>query len=165
MIALLQKIFLAKGSDLGPGLVIPRTIIVFAFAILFIRLARKRSIAQASAMDMLLIVLFGSILSRAVNGGATLLSSLVAGSVLIAMQRVMSHYACASKRFADTVKGTYEVLIRDGVPDREQMRQHDISEDDLKSEMRINGLVDDFADVKLAVLERSGRISVVRRDS
>ena len=43
------------------------------------------------------------------------------------------------------------------------MRQHDISDEDLKSEMRINALVTDLPQVRLAVLERSGQISIVKQ--
>lgn len=159
----LVQIFTAKGSDLGPLLVIPRTVIVFLMAILYVRVAKKRFIAQASAMDLVMAIIFGSLLSRAINGGATLLSSLSGGLVLVVLQRILAHFSCASRPFARLVKGTYEVLVREGVMDREMMRRHDISEDDLYSEMRINGMTGELADVELAVLERSGRISVVRR--
>ncbi len=160
----LVQIFTAKGSELGPWLVIPRTAIVFLVAILYVRLAKKRFIAQASASDLVMAIIFGSVLSRAVNGGATLLSSLVAGMVLVGLQRLLAHFACRSKSFARWVKGTTEVLVLDGVEDREQMMKHDISEEDLRSEMRINGLTDDVSGVAQATFERSGRISVVRKE-
>src|SRR5437016_4493558 len=77
--AFLHEIFLAKGSDAGPSATFMRAVIVFVTAVVYVRLAKKRFIAQASAADLVMVVVFGSTLSRAINGGATLLSSLVAG--------------------------------------------------------------------------------------
>jgi hypothetical protein len=93
------QIFTAKGSDLGPWLVIPRTAIVFVMAIAYARLAKKRFIAQASAADLVMAVIFGSVLSRAINGGANLVPSLVAGIVLVVLQRLVAHFGCRSRPF------------------------------------------------------------------
>lgn len=160
--SILEKIFLAKGSDLDPVLIIPRTLIVFIVAIIFVRLANKRFIAQASAMDLVMAVVMGSLLSRAINGGATLLSSLVAGAVMVALQRLFAYWSCRSKWFETLVKGTHQVLVRQGVIDRDQMRRHNITDDELKFEMRLHALTEDLKQVRLAVLERSGEISVVK---
>jgi uncharacterized membrane protein YcaP (DUF421 family) len=159
----LIQVFTAKGSDLGPLLIIPRTAIVFLMAIVYARLAKKRFIAQASAADLVMAIIFGSVLSRAINGGADLATSLVAGIVLVFLQRLLAHFSCLSKPFAELVKGTTEVLIRDGVAIPEKMRKHDISEEDLQSELRINGLTNDVSEVALGTLERSGRVSVVKK--
>jgi len=160
----IEDIFLAKGSDLGPGLVMARALIVFVAAIVILRIAKKRSIAQASAMDLVFAIILGSLLSRSINGGATLISGLAAGFVLVVLERIAAHFAVVSDRFATLVKGHCQVLIKDGVVDREMMRKHDISEVDLHSEMRLNANVDEVEKVKLAVLERSGRIGVVRNE-
>jgi uncharacterized membrane protein YcaP (DUF421 family) len=163
LIAAIEKIFTAQGSDLGPALVIPRTIIVFAVAILYVRIAKKRFIAQASAIDLVLAVVFGSLLSRAINGSGTLISCMAAGLTLVGLQRLLVHWGVGSAWVSNLVKGNCEVLVRDGVIDWEQMREHDISEDDLKQEMRVNGMIRNVEEVALAVLERSGQISVVKR--
>ena len=159
----IREIFLAQGSDLNPVLVIPRTIIVFTVAIVYVRFAKKRFIAQASALDLVIAVMFGSLLSRAINGGATLLSSLVAGFILVVLQRICAHFSCRSQRFAGWVKGSSQVIVRNGQMDIAEMRKHDISEDDLLSEMRTNALTDRLADVEVAIFERSGHIGIVKK--
>ena len=162
---LLHELFLAHGSDLGAALVIPRTVLVFAAAVLYVRLAKKRFIAQASAMDLVVAVLFGSVLSRSVNGSGTLLSCLVSGFTLVALQRILAHFAGSYPRFERLVKGSCEVMVENGVPVSSQMRKHDITHDDLLSEMRLNALTDRIEDVQTAILERSGRISIVKKES
>lgn len=158
------KIFTSQGSQLDPGLVIPRTAIVFIVAIIYVRMAKKRFIAQASAMDLVMAVVFGSLLSRAINGGATLASGLSAGFTLVVLQRVFAHYSCASPAFSKLVNGDHETLVKDGVMDRDEMKKHDISEEDLRADIRLNGMTDKLEEVRLAVLERSGQISVVKKN-
>ena len=46
---------------------------------------------------------------------------------------------------------------------RELAARNRISEHDLMEDLRLHGNVDDIADVSLAVFERNGHISVVRR--
>lgn len=163
--AFLHDVFIAQGGEAHPLAVAIRAAIIFVVAIAYVRMAKKRFMAQATAVDLVMVIMFGSILSRGVNGGATLLSTLVAGLVLVALQRLFAHFTAQSHRFGRLVKGSIETLVRDGVVDRAEMRHHDISEADLLSEMRVNGRTDDFQKVALATLERSGHISIVLRES
>ena len=158
----MHQLFLAKGSDVGPVYVSARAIIVFIAAIAFVRLAKKRFIAQASAMDLVMVVILGSVLSRGINGSSSLLSVIMAGIVLVILQRTLAHFSARSHRFGKLVKGNAEVLVRDGKMLTEQMRHHDITEHDLHQEMRIRALVDDLSKIKMAVLERSGQIGFVK---
>jgi uncharacterized membrane protein YcaP (DUF421 family) len=159
----IKQFFMAQGSDLGPGLVCLRTIVVFAVAIMYVRWAKKRFIAQATAMDLVLAVMFGSILSRSINGGANLVSGLVAGLTIIVLHRIALHWSYFSERFAQLVKGNAAVLVRDGVIDVAAMREHDVTEEDLKQEMRIRAMTEDVSGIKLAVLERSGQIGFIKK--
>jgi len=162
---LFHDIFVAQGGEAGPVAVAIRTAIIFVVAIAYVRMAKKRFMAQATAVDLVMVIMFGSILSRGVNGGATLLSTLIAGLVLVAFQRLFAHFTAQSHRFGKVVKGSFETLIKDGVVDHVQMRNHDISMTDLLSEMRMNGRTDNVERVALGTLERSGRISIVLRET
>src|SRR5579864_5537755 len=95
----MERVLTAPGSSLDAALVVPRTIIVFLAAILYVRMAKKRFIAQASAIDLVMAIVFGSMLSRAINGSGTLASCLSAGLVLVVLQRVFERAARYSPRF------------------------------------------------------------------
>ena len=60
------------------------------------------------------------------------------------------------------MKGRPRVLIRNGEPDRNAMRQAHVTEHDLHEDLRQEGL-DGPGEVKEGRLERSGKLSVVRR--
>ncbi len=162
--SLLHDIFIAQGSEAGPVAVAIRAAIVFVVAVAYVRMAKKRFMAQATAIDLVMVITFGSILSRGVNGGATLISTLVAGLVLVALQRIFAHFTAQSHKFGKVVKGSFETLVKDGVVDHVEMRNHDITMADLLSEMRLNGRTEDVEKVALGTLERSGRISIVLKE-
>jgi uncharacterized membrane protein YcaP (DUF421 family) len=61
------------------------------------------------------------------------------------------------------IKGRSDVVIRDGALDAGAARRNALSEHDVLEDLRLNGNVAGVGDVSLAVFERNGHISVVRR--
>jgi uncharacterized membrane protein YcaP (DUF421 family) len=60
------------------------------------------------------------------------------------------------------VKGKDTILVRDGKIDREALAASHMSEDDLAEDLRQEG-IETPTPVKMARLERSGRLSVIRK--
>lgn len=158
-----HDLFFAEGSHLGPLEAAFRAVIVFILAIIFVRWAKRRFIAQASPMDMVMMVVFGSTLSRAINGGGTLAASLSAGVTLVVLQRVFAILSFHYPWFDHFTKGRTEVLVEDGKVDTRALREHALTIEDLHADIRLNGNIEDLEQVKRAVIERSGQISIVRR--
>jgi uncharacterized membrane protein YcaP (DUF421 family) len=159
----MRELLFEKGSDLGLGTVALRAVVIFIVAIVYVRLARKRFIAQATAMDLVMAVIFGSTLSRGINGGSSLVSCLEAGIGIVILQRIFAHFSYRYRWFGSLVKGNSNVLISDGQLDRKEMEKHDLSDNDLRQELRLHANTEDLEDIKLAVLERSGQISFVKK--
>ena len=61
------------------------------------------------------------------------------------------------------IKGRNDVIVKDGALDEAAAHRNRLSEHDVLEELRLNGNVAEIRDVLLAVLERNGQISVVRR--
>jgi uncharacterized membrane protein YcaP (DUF421 family) len=75
--------------------------------------------------------------------------------------------AFASRRwhtFGILVKGTSDLVVRDGQIVAAGMRRNDLSEHDLHEDMRLHGQVEDVSKIKLAYAERDGHISIVPKD-
>ena len=60
--------------------------------------------------------------------------------------------------------GRSDVIVRDGKLDETLARHNRLSEHDLLEDFRLNGNVRDMREVALAVFERNGHVSVVRRE-
>ena len=79
------------------------------------------------------------------------------------LHRVLAFAARRSHGFGDLIKGRSDVIIREGTLDEALAMRNLLSKHDVMEDLRLHGNVDDIADVSLAVFERNGHISVVRR--
>lgn len=142
-----------------------RAVIVFLVAIVLIRLGDERFMGRHTALDVLLGIVFGSVVSRGINGNAPFFATLAASVVLVAVHWTFSAIAFRSREFGIFVKGRSYQLVQDGKIDWNKMRTCHISENDLKEAIRQHGHPDDIAKVNAAFLERNGSISIIYSDA
>jgi len=154
----------AEGKDLGVMQMSLRALIVFAFAIAVVRLGDERFMGRHTALDVMLGIVFGSVVSRAINGSAPFIPTLVACVVLVALHWAMAAVSFRSSKFGFLVKGPTHQLVNDGKIDWDQMRRTHISENDLREAIRQHGHSDDIGKVNTAFLERNGSISVIPKE-
>jgi uncharacterized membrane protein YcaP (DUF421 family) len=150
-------------ETLSSGQMALRAVVVYGLLLLIVRLGHKRFVGRSTALDMVLAIVLGSVASRAVSGTAPFVPTLVATAVLVAIHWLVTGLAFRSHRFGVLVKGKPRELVRDGKMIEAQMRKSAISSHDLEEALRQEGVID-VAQVASARLERSGNISVVRRE-
>jgi uncharacterized membrane protein YcaP (DUF421 family) len=138
-----------------------RTLFVYAFALAAVRLGSKRFLSQASAFDVIVAIMLGSILSRAVRPAADLGPTLLSAALLVAVHWVLAALTARLDWFGPLVKGRPTLLVRDGQTDREAMRQSGVSQQDLEQAIRLQARRTDAAQIRQATLERNGSISVI----
>jgi uncharacterized membrane protein YcaP (DUF421 family) len=139
-----------------------RAVIIFLYGVVLLRLAGRRAFGRQSALDIVLTVLIGSNLSRAMTGGSPFLPTIAGSGALVLLHYASIHLTQRSDVVGFLLKGERRTLVRDGSPDPVAMRQVGVSDRDLREAIRLEG-VEELSDVKLAALERSGHISVVKR--
>jgi uncharacterized membrane protein YcaP (DUF421 family) len=140
-----------------------RGIIVFLATLIMVRLGHKRSLAHKTPFDAVLLVILAAVLSRAINGSAPFFPTLGGGVVLVLLHRLFAYLAYHSHRFGILVKGAPDTIVRDGECDFPMMRRNHVSMHDLEEDMRLNGHLDDLSKVRLARVERSGDISIIKK--
>lgn len=140
-----------------------RGTVVFLATLVIVRCADRRFMARLAAFDVVLGFMLASMLARAVNGSASFVPTIAGGFVLVGLHRLLAWAAYRWDAFGILVKGEPRVAVRDGRVDEHVLRAHRISLKDLLQEARLNGNVDSLDDIEIAVVERSGDISVVRR--
>ena len=82
-----------------------RTLFVYAFALAAVRLGSKRFLSQASAFDVIVAIMLGSILSRAVRPEADLGPTLLSAALLVAVHWVLAALTARLDWFGPLVKG------------------------------------------------------------
>jgi uncharacterized membrane protein YcaP (DUF421 family) len=141
-----------------------RGIIVFVITLAMVRLGDKRFLSKKTPFDAILGFILASMLARAVNGSAAFWPTLGGGFVLVGLHRLIALLSRRWHTFGILVKGTSDLVIRDGQIVPSGMRRNDLSEHDLQEDLRLNGQVSDPGEVKVAYAERNGQISVVKKE-
>lgn len=151
-------------DDLTTGHMVARAVVVFVFAVVIVRLGKKRFIGENTAFDVILGVMLGSIISRAITGQSPFVPTLVAALVLVGLHWVFSQISVRWEAFGGLIKGNTRILVQDGKVDWKAMRRSNISQNDLLEALRLKAHLSDWEKVKEARLERNGEISVIRMD-
>lgn len=172
MTELMESAWNALQSMLGAGVDDPsalqiaaRTVLVYLAAVVLVRVGEKRFIGKNTAFDLILGIMFGSVLSRGINSSGDLAAALAAGVSLVGLHWLFAVVSFHSNRIGTLLKGNTRKLIDDGAVQWDQMQRSHISRDDLLGALRFNGNVDDPEKVQTAYLERSGDISVMKRET
>ena len=152
----------ADASSLTCMQVVARAAIIFFASLVIVRIADKRFFAKKTAFDVILGFILASMLARAINGSERLVPTIAAGVVLALLHQLLGWLACRSRTLGGWIKGHSQTLIEDGEVDRTRLRKHHIADDDLVEDLRLKG-VERPEEVKLARLERSGEVSVIKR--
>src|SRR5438132_1152573 len=139
-----------------------RGIVVLAATLVMVRLSSKRSLAEKTAFDAVLLVILASVLARAINGSSPFFPTLGAGFVLVVLHRLLGAVAYYSHGFGILIKGKPVVLVQNGKLQHKNMRLNHISEHDLEEDMRLDAKTEDLSKIKVARAERSGDISFIK---
>jgi uncharacterized membrane protein YcaP (DUF421 family) len=143
-------------------LVVRGTIVYFVLMAL-LRLSGKRTVGEFTPFDLLVLVLLGDATQSSMIGGDdSLPGGLLMALTLLSWNWLVGFATARSRGLASLVEGNPEILARNGVPDRRALRRANLTLDDLREAMREQGCLQ-MTDLLLAVLERDGSISVVKR--
>jgi uncharacterized membrane protein YcaP (DUF421 family) len=149
-------------QELNAAQICARAAVVYIALIAYVRFGKKRFLGQATAFDAVLVIIIGSLASRAVSGTAPFFGSLAGTFVFILIHWVLSYFTESSPALSRLIKGSDTLLIKDGRIDKAALEDAHMSMDDLEEDLRQQG-VEDPKEVKRARLERSGKVSVIRK--
>lgn len=108
-----------------------RAVVVFVASIVMLRLGNKRFMGKHTTLDVMLGIVFGSVVSRAINGNAPFFPTLAAALVLVLLHWTLAAIAFRSHGFGKLVKGHDRVLIKDGELQWDEMKRSHVTEGDL----------------------------------
>ena len=147
--------------ELGELQVVARGVLIYVALIVILRFGKRRSLSRATPLDVVIVITVGSIASRGITGNAPLLSSIVGVASLIAVHWAISFITRDNTKLGALIEGKPRRIIVNGDLDQAALHVSHMSEEDLKEDLRQSGVLE-ISDVKLAVLERSGRLSVIK---
>ncbi|SRR5712691_1207632 len=141
-----------------------RTTVVYIALLVGIRLTGTRQLGQMSVFDLVLLLIIANAVQNAMVGPDTSLAGgLVAAGVLLFWHAVIDRVRQRNRGLQRLLGGEGIMLIHRGQVLAEHIRRAGITKDDLLQALREHG-VGTVHDVRLAVLEPDGSISVIRND-
>lgn len=141
-----------------------RSLAVYFFMFAAIRVFGKNQLSQLNAGDIVLLLLISNAVQNAMVGSnVSLEGGLVAALVLFGANFIVKKIIFKNPKIKSLIESDPVILIKDGVVDNVEMKNEDIGFDELEEAVREHG-VEKIADVKLAVLEVDGNISVISMD-
>jgi uncharacterized membrane protein YcaP (DUF421 family) len=140
-----------------------RAILIFAYGLVLVlvRVAGRRLFGKWSALDIIVSIIIGSNLSRALTGNAPLWGTLAATTLLVGLHWILAQAAARSPRLSRVLEGHGIRLAIEGEADRAAFLREAVSEKDLHEALRQSG-VEDVTQTRLVTLEPSGTITVLK---
>lgn len=141
--------------------IILRSTAVYFFMVIALRIFGKKELSQLNTTDIILILLISNSVQNAMVGPDTSLwGGLAAASILFVINFILKKIMFRFKWVSNLLQDKPQILIHDGKLDFKQLSRLDISHDELREAMREHG-VEHFTNVKLAMLETDGNISII----
>ena len=138
-----------------------RAVILYLLIMVGMRLMGKRQIGELEPSELVLTMMISDLAAVPMQDfGIPLLAGLIPILTLLALSMLLSQLSLHNLRFRALVCGTPAILIQEGKVQQEVMRKNRFTLDELLEELRSQG-ISSIEDVKYAVLENSGRLSVL----
>ncbi len=145
--------------------IVGKTVVVYVFILIAMRLLGTRELGRLNAYDFVLVVVIANAVQNALVGGDnTLAGGLVSALTLLLMNLLCTWLLNRFPRLERQMVGEPVVFVSDGQPRADVMRREGVTREELFAALREHGITR-LDDVRLAVLEVDGDISVVPRDA
>jgi uncharacterized membrane protein YcaP (DUF421 family) len=140
-----------------------RSVVVYAFLLVALRLSGKRELGQLAAFDFVLLLILSNAVQNSMNGGDTSLAGgLISAATLVALNFTMGFAVYRSRRIERLIDGQPEVLIHEGKLSERVMARAQLTRQELEAALRREGCAS-LSECRTAILENNGAISVVQK--
>lgn len=145
--------------------IIIRSLSVYIFMVAAIRIFGKNQLSQLNAGDVVLLLLISNAVQNAMVGNnVSLEGGILAALILFIANFIVKKYIFKNKKVKQILESDPKILIKDGFINEQNLIKEDIDLEELQEAIREHG-VEKIKEVKLAMLEIDGNISVVSFDN
>jgi uncharacterized membrane protein YcaP (DUF421 family) len=140
-----------------------RPVIVYFFLLIGLRLAGKRELAQLNPFDFIVLMTLSNTVQNAIIGDDnTLIGGIIGASALLAINYAVVRLVRKNRKFERLLAGRGDVLVKDGVIQRDHLDRELISKAELLAAAHKQGITS-LKDVEYCVLEPTGTLSFIQK--
>ncbi len=144
--------------------IVLRTVVVYTVMLIGIRLTGKREVGQMTPFDLVMVLLIANAVQNSMVGpDVSLNGGLVSAVTLLALNALVTRAVWRYKKVRRWVEGSPTLLVHNGLVLKDHLAKERLTLDDLRQVLREHGVAS-VSDVKVAVLEVDGTVSVLKYD-
>lgn len=148
--------------NVSPWELFARAVLIYLALLLMVRLSGKRTVGQFTPFDLLVVMLLSEAVGNGLHGDDESVSGAwILAATLIGMNALLGFVGSRNKRVERLLEGSPVLIGRDGDWFPAVLRRHRLSELDVEKALREADCT--LADVKIAILESDGSISIVKK--
>lgn len=140
-----------------------RAVVIFFIAFILLRIAGVRTFGKTSAFDVVLSILLGAILSRAVTAASPFWATVAAAAVLVLLHRLFAILSASSRFFSSFLEGRHRELYDGKNINRKNLKRSSLSDADLMQGIREMANTDSLDGIEKVYLENDGKITVIKK--
>jgi len=138
---------------------------IYVALLVFLRLAGRRTLMQMTSFDFVLLLIIGEATQNALlQNDSSVTNSLLVILTLISLDIAFSYVKQRVPIIERWLDGLPMIIVRDGRPLTDLMMKARVSEVDILSAARESQGLERMEQIKYAVLETTGSISIIPRD-
>lgn len=146
-------------------LLIFRTILMYGITFITMRIMGKREIGKLSIFDLVISIMIAEIAVVVLEDvNKPLTDGIIPIAVLVAIQVGLAYWSLKSRKVRLLADGKPSIIVSKGQLHRKEMSRLRYNLDDLMQQLRGKD-IDSLADVEFAILETSGQLTVIPKDS
>lgn len=140
-----------------------RTLIMYLFVVLALRVMGKRQIGELEASELVVTIIISDIAAMPItNTEVPLITNISAILLIMALEVILSFFAYKSTKVRELLYGKASIFFKNGKFDRNEMMRQRFNLADVMEEIRGNGICS-ISDVEYIVMETNGRVSVIQK--
>jgi uncharacterized membrane protein YcaP (DUF421 family) len=138
-----------------------RATVIFFFIFLVTRIAGRRELSSMQPFDLILLVVIGDLVQQGITqSDESVTGALIVISTITLLSVLVSWVSFRSGRVRLVTEGESIILVEDGDVIERNLRRERLTRGDLEEEAR-RQQVASLSDIRWAILERDGSISVI----
>ena len=119
-----------------------RTAIVYIVIVIALRLFGKRAAGQLSTLNLVVLLIVANAVQNAMVGeNTTLIGGLLAAAVILGLDLALNRIADRWRPLREWLDGVPSLLVENGVVDAAALREEGVSDRELATALRQNGLL------------------------
>lgn len=139
-----------------------RGIAIYVFVLILLRIMGKRSLSEATTFDIVLLLIISEVTQQALighdyslTGAFILIISLIGTDLIFTLLKQKFSF------FGKVTESVPIVIVNEGKPLGKRMDKCHVSEDDVLEAARANFGLENMNQIKYAILEKGGAITIV----